>query len=393
MMRLQSLGALLVAALLVTSTVIQARAAEPYDINVILSETGPFAFLGAEESTSLKALEVLENKHGGINGRPIHFVMQDDQSTPIVAVQLANAIIAQHVPVLLGSTSLASCLAIAPLVRQSGPLEYCYAPTLHPQPGSYVFSATASSRDLMRALLTYAEARGWNKVALISSTDATGQDHEAQFNAVMASGEFSRMTVVDREKFNPGDVSVAAQVERMKAAAPNVVILGTVGTPTGTALHAIHDAALDVPLMTNPGNLIRKQMAQYAAFLPAELYFATPRFVAQDVSRSGPVRDQQLAFSAAIHGQGSEPDMGYNFSWDATRVVIDALRHTGPNPDAKQVHDYIEALYSFVGSDGIMDYRGGDQRGVTLSSLVVARWDGAKQNWLTQSQPGGKPLH
>ncbi len=380
-------------ALMISTGFAPARAADPYDINVILSETGPFAFLGAEEATSLKALELLKNKNGGINGRPIHFVLQDDQSTPIVAVQLANAVIAKHVPVLLGSTSLASCLAIAPLVRQNGPLQYCYAPTLHPQSGSYVFSATASSRDLMRALLTYASARGWRKVALISSTDATGQDHESQFNEATSSGEFPNITVVDKEKFNPSDVSVAAQIERMKAAAPQVVILGTVGTPTGTAIRAIHDAGLTVPLMTNPGNLIRKQMAQYAAFLPAELYFVTPRFIAQDVSLKGPVRDQQLAFSAAIHGQSAEPDMGYNFAWDATRVVIDALRHTGPNPDAKQVHDYIESLYGFAGSDGIIDYRGGDQRGVTMSSLVVARWDETKQNWTTMSQPGGKPLH
>ena len=387
----------LVAAMLVAIVagvaVTPARAVDPYEINVILSETGPFAFLGAEEATSLKALELLENKAGGINGRPIHFVIADDQSTPIVGVQLANAIIAKHVPVLLGSTNLGSCLAIAPLVRQNGPLEYCFAPTLHPQSGSYVFSATASSRDLMRALLTYAGARGWNKVALISSTDATGQDHETQFNEAMASGEFSRMTVVDKEKFNPTDVSVSAQVERMKAAGPNVIILGTVGTPTGTAIRAIHDAGLDVPLMTNPGNLIRRQMAQYTAFMPQQFYFVTPRFIAQDVSKKGPVRDQQLAFSAAIHGQGGEPDMGHNFSWDATRVVIDALRHTGPNPDAKAVHDYIEALYGFAGSDGIIDYRGGDQRGVTMSSLVVARWNAAKQTWTTMSEPGGKPLH
>ena len=389
---IRSFALALAAMLLVVSGIAPARATEPYDINVILSQTGPFAFLGAEEATALKALELLENKNGGINGRPIHFVIADDQSTAVVAVQLANAIVAKHVPVLLGSTSLASCLAISPLVRQAGPVEYCFAPTLHPQPGSSVFSATASSRDLMRSLLTYASARGWKKIALISTTDATGQDHEAQFNEATSSGKFPKIVVVEKEKFNPSDVSIAAQVEKIKAAAPDAIVLGTVGTPTGSAIRAIHDAGLNVPLMTNPGNLIRKQMAQYAAFLPAELYFVTPRFVAQDVSKKGPVRDQQLAFSAAIRGQGAEPDMGYNFAWDATRVVIDALRHTGPNPDAKAVHDYIESLYGFAGSDGMIDYRAGDQRGVTLSSLVVARWDQAKQTWTTMSQPGGKPL-
>lgn len=370
-----------------------ARAADPYEINVILSETGPFAFLGSEQALSLQALEALVNREGGIRGQPVHFTIQDDQSQPVVAVQLANAIVAKHVPVLLGSTYVASCLAIAPLVRAAGPMQYCFAPAIHPPAGSYTFSTIASSRDLARALLTYAAARGWTRLATISTTDATGDDVEGQFADCLKAGEYPKITLVAREKFTPGDVSIAAQVARVKALNPNAIVDATVGTPTGTVLRSLKDAGLDVPVLTNPGNLIRAQLNQYASFAPRQLYFAAPRFIAHDVSRNGPVRDAQAEFYATMNAAGIDPDMGHNMAWDATRVVIDALRHVGTNVSAQQLRDYVEGLHGFAGTDGIFDYRDGGQRGVTLTSLVVARWDPVRKTWITVSEPGGKPLN
>src|ERR1700741_5378270 len=51
-----------------------ARAAEPYDIHVILPLTGNGAFLGQGHHDSFEALTEVVNKSGGIKGRPLHFV-------------------------------------------------------------------------------------------------------------------------------------------------------------------------------------------------------------------------------------------------------------------------------------------------------------------------------
>ena len=55
-------------------------AAEVYNIPVVLPMTGSAAFLGKEESAALQVAETTVNKAGGISGRPIKFVIQDDQS-------------------------------------------------------------------------------------------------------------------------------------------------------------------------------------------------------------------------------------------------------------------------------------------------------------------------
>ena len=109
-----------------------AHAAEPYDIHVILPLTGSGAFLGKGHRDSLDILAEIVNKSGGIKGRPLHFVYHDDQSSPQVAVQLANEVLADKPAVILGSSLVAMCAAIAPLMK-NGPVDYCLSPAYHPQ--------------------------------------------------------------------------------------------------------------------------------------------------------------------------------------------------------------------------------------------------------------------
>jgi len=90
-----------------------ARAAEPFDIDVVLPLTGGGSFLGHSEQTSLQLAEPVLNKDGGIGGRPVHFVYHDDQSSPQVAVQLATQVVARKPPVVLGSALVAMCNAAA----------------------------------------------------------------------------------------------------------------------------------------------------------------------------------------------------------------------------------------------------------------------------------------
>jgi branched-chain amino acid transport system substrate-binding protein len=374
-------------------TPVAARAAEPYEINAILSLTGTFAFLGTAEAKSLQTLEPLVNKAGGINGQPIHFNIQDDQSQPAVAVQLANAIIAKHVPVMLGPTYVASCLAVAPLVKANGPVQYCFAPTIHPPAGSFTFSGGASSRDQAIETLVFAKAKGWKKIATIATVDATGQDIEEQFKEAIKDPRFSNMKFVVAEHYAGNDVSISAQLANIKAASPDAIFGFTVGSATGTLLRSIRDAGLQsVPVMSNLGNILNGALAQYSSFMPDQFYSTAPRFYAHDVSGKGPVRDAQNAFYKAFNAEGVDPDVGNGFPWDPTQIVIAGLRKLGTKTDAKSLLAYIEALHDFPGINGIADYRGGDQRGQGLTAIVIVKWNPAKKHVVTVSQPGGMPL-
>src|SRR6185437_9026225 len=125
---------------------------------------------------------------------------------------------------------VAMCNAVTPLVK-SGPVMYCLSPGIHPPAGSFAFTSSVSTIDLSRALLRYFRGRGWTRIALMTSTDASGQDAERGIDGNLALPENKGVKVVAREHFNTTDVSVAAQIENIKAAKPQAFIAWSTGAP------------------------------------------------------------------------------------------------------------------------------------------------------------------
>ena len=188
------------------------------------------------------------NRQGGINGRPVKFVVSDDNSNPQVAVQLITRLIAEHPPVIVGPGFGATCAAVLPLVSQTGPVTWCTSPTVQPPPGSYMFSLSASVPDATRVLVRYFHERGWKRVAIIAGTDASGQASENGMRLAQAYPEGKGLDVVAVEHTSNGDVSVAAQLARIKAANPQVIFVAVIGPAFATVMRGINDLGLTVPV-------------------------------------------------------------------------------------------------------------------------------------------------
>jgi hypothetical protein len=130
---------------------------EPYEINAILPLTGSAAFLGQAFLQALKLVEKQTNATGGIHGRPVRFVISDDESSPQTDVQLLAPLIAKHVPVVIDGGPVAMCRAAMPLVA-NGPVLYCLSPALYPPSGGFAFSTSGSSEDETHARELHARA-------------------------------------------------------------------------------------------------------------------------------------------------------------------------------------------------------------------------------------------
>ena len=362
----------------------------PIEIPTMLAITGNAAFLGQGLATTLKVVEQYTNANGGINGRPVKFVIQDTQSNPSLAVQFTNATLAKKPAIMLGPGFGPECLAISPLVK-NGPVDYCLSPTPQPPPHSYIYSAGLGAEDYPLLLLRYFKAKHWNRVVLITSTDASGQIFDTLIDQTLARPEFAGMRLVEREHFGVTDISVAAQIARMKAASPNVAILWTPGVAFGTLLRSAQDAGLDIPLAGGPGNMSYPQMAQYANFLPKVLLFPAASSVAEGGVGPGPIRDAQTVYFNAFKKYAGKPDFLESSVWDAATLVVEAYRKLGPDATAEQFQHYFQTLHGWVGIMGVYDFRDGSQRGIGASAGVVAAWSAAKHDFVVVSKLGGLP--
>lgn len=384
-----------VASLAAALSVAPAGAQSTYDIHVVQPLTGGGSFLGKAEQQSLQLAEKVANASGGIGGKPLKFIFHDDQSNPQVAVQLANEVIASKPAVMIGSSLVAMCNAISPLMQANGPVQYCLSPGIHPKDGSYTFTSSTSTHDLAIALVRYFRLKGWTRIATMTSTDASGQDAENNLKNVVKMPENKSVKIVEAGHFNTTDVSVSAQIERIKAANPQVLIAWSTGTPIATIFRGIIQAGLDIPVATTDGNMTYAQMTQYANFLPKQLYIPAAQWVmgySPSIQLPAAEKAKQKEFFDAFKNAKIQPDVASELAWDPAMILIDSLRKLGPKATAAQVRDHLSKLKGFVGANGTYDFVKTPQRGLDIDNVVVTQWSPADKHWVVKSKPTGIPL-
>lgn len=369
------------------------RAAEPYDVHVVLPLTGSAAFVGQGERNALAAFETYVDANGGVAGRPLHFVFHDDQTSPQIAVQLTNEILANKPAVVMGSSLVAMCLAMAPLMK-NGPVHYCLSPGVHPKPGGYMFSTSASSTDQIAAVIRYYRMNGWTKVATLMTTDASGQDGDRSVDAVLAYPENKSVTKVIAEHFNPSDVSVGAQIARIKQSGAQAIVAWTTGAPAATVLRGMIQDGLDIPVAPTSGNQTFAAMHQWKSFLPKHLVLASALYPPHDgvLTLDPRAEKAQHDMYAVLKQHGFKPDNMVATSWDAGLIVVAGLRKLGPDATAAQLRDYIANLTDFPGIDGVYDFKKYPERGLGPDASTVTAYDPTTDEWIWLSQPGGAPL-
>jgi branched-chain amino acid transport system substrate-binding protein len=269
---------------------------------------------------------------------------------------------------------------------------YCLTAGAHPEKGSYAFTYGVSTGDLIAVNLRYFHDRGWKKIALITSTDASGQDGETGIDAALARPAFKDMTLVAREHYGVSDQTVAAQITRIKASGAQAIFAWGTGSPIGTVLRGISEIGLDVPVGVSASNLIYAEMKQFASILPAGFMSAGLPCVALDSIPPGDLHNAVREYVDAFKASGVHADVAQAIGWDPALITVGAFKKLGTNASAADIKAYFAQLHGFAGANGVYDFRDGSQRGLTESNGIMVRWDAGRDTWVAISKFGGVPL-
>jgi branched-chain amino acid transport system substrate-binding protein len=359
------------------SALLPARAANPYVISVILSLSGGAAVLGAKEAASLRALEGMVNASGGVRGRSVHFDIADDASNPQTAAQLVAALAANNVPFVVGPTLSAACEAVAPIADAAGLTTFCLSPAYVPRAGGHQFVSTPSIDDVQTALFRSLLQRKLTRIAVMTTTDASGTDFDQRIAATLAQPAFANVTIVDHEHFAPTDTSVATQMARIKAAAPQALLTFTVGVPFVTLLAGVRDAGLDVPVYAAGGNFTYDTMQADASFLPRELFLNGSRGIATDPIASGAMKKAQDQYAKALANAGLRSEFGTAIPWDPMMLMLEVVRRAGTDANAAKIAATLAGLKGWTGIAGTYDFSTRDQRGLGQAAAAFFRYDTA----------------
>ena len=228
-------------------------------------------------------------------------------------------------------------------------------------------------------------------MAFIVSTDASGQDAEQGIEAAAAAPENKSVVIVDREHFGANDVSVSAQLARIKAANPNVLLAWVTGTAAGTVLRAAHDAGMNIPTVISSANMTPSVVKQYGPLFPKECYAAGMLYYAGNDVTSQATRAAISTMNYAANVIGAQPDQVFISAWDPAALIVDSLKKLWTDVSASKLRDYLVGLRGWVGVNGPYDFRAIPQRGIGQDAVVMVRWNPQKSQFDPVSKLGGTP--
>ena len=244
--------AIILAVALVGALAVAAPAAtkEPIKIGAFFALSGPAAPIGTP--TKLVAEMVVDqiNKAGGINGRPIELVVGDTESDPAKAASIAKKFIfSDKVAAIIGPTTTGDGMQVKKIVEEAG------MPTFMTVGGdpvieggkfgafTYVFKSPQRSSTAMKKLYGYLKEKKLTKVALLTASDPFGKDGAVWLKKLAP--DFG-ITLVAEESFGPKDTDMTPQLTKIKNAAPQAIIVWTIG-PAG-AIVAKNKAQLGISI-------------------------------------------------------------------------------------------------------------------------------------------------
>lgn len=224
----------------------QAVAERPITMGVNFPMTGGLSVYGEPllEGFSLGVDEV--NKAGGVNGRPIKIVLEDNGGDPKRAVNAAQKLIETDGVDIQLTTLVGPTGAIAPIAEsQKKVLLYAAAVDTFAEQNTWVFKDSVDAGYDCEVLIKEALKQGMARVAIFGAlAEFTLECRESIDQGLAGNG-----TLVAYETYNQGDTDFRAQLTKIKAKAPDVVFLPAYSNDCIQIWKQIKELKLDTPFM------------------------------------------------------------------------------------------------------------------------------------------------
>jgi branched-chain amino acid transport system substrate-binding protein len=314
-------------------------------LGVFCAFTGPIAHYGKTAHLA-EAVYDQVNKMGGIHGRKIEVVEEDDGCDPIKGVAAAKKLIHQDkVFALHGAMCSNVALAIKKEVLEAG------IPYMNLAAASYkitmpleknIFSGIYSSIVLAHSMADFAMSKpGAKRVAVIKHTDEWGMNFYDPLLAHLKK-KYNVTPVVD-VTIERGITDATPQVLRIKQEKPDVIIAVTYLDSTTTLLRDAFKLGLQVPIVGSPAVAVDEQFQRLGNPDAMKLFFAPFSY---KYPLDHPVMLKWGALLKNLYPK-DEFDMLVGNGFGGTLAIVQALKDSGRDLTREKFVAALEKLNNF----------------------------------------------
>jgi branched-chain amino acid transport system substrate-binding protein len=358
-----------------------AQAQDPIKIGVTQPLTGAFAASGNYVAQGAKIAEDEINKAGGVLGRRIQLVIEDNKSNPTEAVSTAEKLITKdRVPVIMGAWSSTLTLAVMPKLEEHGVpmlVETSSSGKITTAGNPWIFRISPTSEMEARAFEPLVKTMGIKKADFLATNNDFGLGASQEFSKMLAA---AGVTIGVRETMDPKAVDFSAQLAKIKASGGDTLFVTTAVEQITLILRQAKEQQLKVRIITTGGSNSPDQLIQQAG--PAadgsmHLVFFTPWF-------PDAVKNPALAtafvneWNARKHHVGGLTE-GFR-GWDGITTIVEAIKLAG-KADPKAIQ---QALWNVKvkGINGdiafIKQGPAGKESGQNVPSVYLVKIDNGK---------------
>ena len=340
------LPALVAAGLALSCGAEKPTATQSIEIGFFGALTGPQATFALSGRNGAKlAIEEI-NRSGGVLGKKLELLIEDDRNEPSEAASAVSKLITQnHVVALIGENASSRSLAAAPIAQSY------QVPMVSPsstnvevtKKGDYIFRVCFIDPNQGKALALFA------RQTLHAQTAATLIDAKSDYSVGLAQAfrtEFTAQggTIIAELKYAEGDSDFHAQLTAIQAKRPDVLFVPGYYTDAGLIARQARGLGIQATLLGADG-WDSPKLVEIGGAAVDGAYFSN-HYSVDDPSPA--VRTFVDAFQKAY---GAEPDSIAALSYDAARLVADAICRAG-STEGKRVRDALASTKDFPGVTG-----------------------------------------
>jgi branched-chain amino acid transport system substrate-binding protein len=304
--------------------------AQDIKIGVTQPLTGAFAASGNYVAQGAKLAEEAINASGGVLGRKIQLVIEDNKSNPTEAVATAEKLIAKDkVPVMMGAWSSTLTLAVMPkLMEYQVPMlvETSSSGKITTSGNPYIFRISPTSEMEAKAFAGYVKPLGIRKADFLATNNDFGLGASKEFSEMLKA---SGAQVGVMETMDPKATDFSAQLAKIKASGGDTLFVTTAVEQATLILRQAKEQQVKARIITTGGSVSPDQLiaqAGEAANGSLHVVFFTPWF--PDAVKNPEVAKKFVAaWNAKSYAAGGLTE-GFR-GWDGIYTLAEAIKAAG----------------------------------------------------------------
>jgi branched-chain amino acid transport system substrate-binding protein len=324
----------------------QSQTSDTVKIGVFLSLTGATASYGVSALNAIKLATEEANRDGGLNGKKIELVVEDDHSNTQEVPGIVTKLIEDaKVDALLAEPISTRAMAAAP-IAQASKVPMISSASVKPEltmQGDYIFRACFISSTEGEAIAKFAVNKLKAKTAAIILDDKNDY-------AVVLAGFFTESfkqlggKIVKEQKYADSDQDITAQLIAIRAAKPDIIFAPGFYTTAPLVARTVKQFGIKATLIGSDGWDSPDLMA--GGSKPFEgVYFPNHFWVGSD----DPLVKEFVNKYQTRYGVA--PDAGAATAYDAARLLFEAFKRA-KSTERSAVRDALAGTRDFPGVTG-----------------------------------------